>query len=186
LAGALYLVSSAGNRRFAGYRVDLIPAPGQERSLAGVTHLKKSWLSREVLMAGLFGAVWAVTAGLRWLHKDSNALWLVALLGIGLIYSMSRVYYLKTVPSWNTWRTTAAFFLSAAVLGALGVNLIAPHPGWGVAACLAQVVELGMLLARYRLNQASCGSLGRLGIDRGAALFTSRRSSVQTWVFFSS
>jgi anaerobic dimethyl sulfoxide reductase subunit C (anchor subunit) len=77
-----------------------------------VIHLRKSWLSREVLMAGLFGAAWALAVGLEWLQSTSIVPWLMALLGLGLIYSMARVYRLHTVPAWDTWRTPAAFWLS--------------------------------------------------------------------------
>jgi anaerobic dimethyl sulfoxide reductase subunit B (iron-sulfur subunit) len=127
-----------------------------------VTHLRKSWLSREVLMAGLFGVAWALTAGLEWLQKASFVPWLMAMLGLGLIYSMARVYRLRAVPAWNTWRTPAAFFLSAAVLGALGIRLAVPGPGWAVVAGLALAAEMGIMLT----NQPSMmnGTAGRLRV----------------------
>ena len=40
-----------------------------------VIHLKKSWLSREILLAGLFGAAWAMTAGSQWFWKASPNPW---------------------------------------------------------------------------------------------------------------
>ena len=97
-----------------------------------VIHIKKSWLSREILMAGLFGLTWALTAGLGWLHKASPSPWLMAILGLGLIYSMAQVYLIRAVPSWNSWRTPAAFSLSATTLGILGVMLSSPNFGWGI------------------------------------------------------
>ena len=124
-----------------------------------VTHLKKSWLSREVLMAGLFGVTWALTVGLDWLQKTSLAPWLMAALGLGLVYSMAQVYRLKAVPAWNTWRTPAAFFLSAAVLGALGVNLAAPNPGWAVLAGLALAAEMGLALTAQTSIDGAAGRL---------------------------
>ncbi len=33
---------------------------------------------------------------------------------------MAQVYRIKAVPAWNSWRTNAAFFLSAGVLGLTG------------------------------------------------------------------
>ena len=110
-----------------------------------VLHLKKSWLSREILAAGLFGLAWAGNLVLQ--QETGLARWLMALLGAGLVFSMSQVYRLRAAPLWNTWRTPAAFFLSAAVLGALGVNLATPGPGWGAIACLALVAELGLALS---------------------------------------
>jgi DMSO reductase anchor subunit len=41
------------------------------------------------------------------------------MLGIALIYSMAQVYHLRTMPAWNTWRTTAGFFVTAILLGHL-------------------------------------------------------------------
>jgi DMSO reductase anchor subunit len=35
---------------------------------------------------------------------------------------MAQVYRFKAAPAWNTWRTNAAFFLSAGVLGLTGVS----------------------------------------------------------------
>jgi len=87
---------------------------------------RKSWLSREVLFTGLFGAGWLFTTlqCAIWQRSASAAvLWTIewmavtATLGLGLIYSMSRVYRLPAVPSWNTWRTNAVFMVSTLLLG---------------------------------------------------------------------
>jgi anaerobic dimethyl sulfoxide reductase subunit B (iron-sulfur subunit) len=129
-------------------------------------HLKKSWLSREILLAGLFGISWAVTVGLTWLGEPLQVPWLMALLGVGLVYSMSQVYHLRAVPAWNTWRTPASFFLSAAALGSLGVNLAAPRPGWAAVAGLALAAELGIALAVSRPvgGKASRARIALLGL----------------------
>jgi anaerobic dimethyl sulfoxide reductase subunit B (iron-sulfur subunit) len=121
-----------------------------------VIHLKKSWLSRETLMAGLFGAAWVLTAGLEWFHKAIPGPWLMAILGLGLIYSMVRVYLIRAVPTWNSWRTLAAFFLSATTLGVLGVKLNTPFPGWAFIVGFALTAEMGMTLtARPSVNGAA-------------------------------
>jgi anaerobic dimethyl sulfoxide reductase subunit B (iron-sulfur subunit) len=88
-----------------------------------LAHLRKSWLSREVLYAGLFGAGWLVTTleSAIWHHNTAILTWLTALLGFGLVYSMSQVYRLPSVPAWDTWRTTVCFMLSALLLGLLGM-----------------------------------------------------------------
>ncbi len=123
-----------------------------------VIHLKKSWLSREVLMAGLFGTAWAYTAGSAWLLKATPHPWPMAILGLGLIYCMARVYHLRSVPGWNSWRTLASFLLSAAVLGALGLHLSSPQMRWMVVAGLGMLAEVGLLLP---INQTH-GIAGRL------------------------
>ena len=87
-----------------------------------------------------------LTAVLDKLHKASPSPWLMAVLGLGLIYSMSQVYLIRAVPSWNSWRTVAAFSLSATSLGILGVMLNRPNFGWGFIVGLALSAEMGMAL----------------------------------------
>jgi len=130
-----------------------------------VTHLKKSWLSREVLMAGFFGASWIGTAGWEWFHKATPSYWPMALLGAGLVYSMARVYRLRAVPSWNTWRTQATFFLTAIVLGVLGMNLFVPISGWVWIAGLALMVELVMTLTSKTVIGSLAGTLRTIFIS---------------------
>ncbi len=137
-----------------------------------VVHLKKSWLSREVLLAGLFGAAWAVQAGAQLLWKVSPRPWLMAVLGLGLIYSTARIYLLRAVPAWNSWRTPAAFLLTAVTLGALGVQLASPSPGWSILAGIGMMAEMGLMLTaqpavgdtagRMRINLLVLGMIGVL------------------------
>jgi DMSO reductase iron-sulfur subunit len=96
------------------------------RALAGV---RTSWLSRELLFTGLFGAGWAATVVLdSWTDAPGQLRFGVpaaaALAGVALVYSMARVYRLRTVDEWNTPRTTAEFLATAAVLGALAAGLL--------------------------------------------------------------
>jgi DMSO reductase anchor subunit len=111
-----------------------------------VIHIRKSWLSRELLMTGLFGAAWVVTVGMGWLDDTSPSPWPMAILGLGLIYSMSRVYRLRAVPGWNTWRTPAAFFLSAFTLGFLGIRPFISLPGETYIVGIALLAELAMVM----------------------------------------
>ncbi len=121
-----------------------------------VIHVKKSWLSREVLLACLFGTTWAVTAGWIGLGKASVSRWPMALLGIATVYCMGQVYLLRAVPPWNSWRTPLGFFLSVVVLGALGMNLLLPGFGWVIAAGIAILAELGLTLSdQYAAKHAA-------------------------------
>ena len=124
-----------------------------------VIHLKKSWLSREILMAGLFGATWAVAVGLQYLWKISPNPWPLAILGLGLIYCMAQVYHLRAVPAWNSWHTNAAFFLSAMTLGALGVNIAVPHPEWVILAGIGMIAGMLMLLTTPSAIDDTAGKL---------------------------
>jgi anaerobic dimethyl sulfoxide reductase subunit B (iron-sulfur subunit) len=84
-----------------------------------LAHLKKSWLSKEILFALLFGMGWLVTTGeALFLHRVTpEAIGITAALGLGLVYSMSQVYRLATMPGWNTWRTNAGFLVSTFLMG---------------------------------------------------------------------
>jgi len=76
-------------------------------------NLGKSWLSREILLLGIFSA-----SCFFWLLFQSFWLgWLTSFLGFGLIYSMSNVYRLRSVSAWNSARTLVSFILSAFLLG---------------------------------------------------------------------
>jgi anaerobic dimethyl sulfoxide reductase subunit B (iron-sulfur subunit) len=126
-----------------------------------VIHLKKSWLSREIMMSGLFGGAWAVAVILQGYYKISPKPWPMAIFGLGLIYCMARVYHLRAVPSWNSWRTPVTFLLSAAILGTLGVNVAAPHFKWSIIAGIALMVEMGLILTE---KSAGADTLSRLRI----------------------
>lgn len=89
-----------------------------------VVNVGSSWLSREILFTvlyGLFGLLYiGVVSGRVKLAGWRNALgWLVSLSGIGLVYSMSRIYMIEAVPSWNTVATPIAFFTATLLLGGL-------------------------------------------------------------------
>ena len=84
-----------------------------------LSHLKKSWLSREILTFGLFGLSWL----LCWILPGMGKLPL-AVCGIGLVYSMAQVYRLRSIPAWDTNRTLLMFTVSAVVLGGLGLEIL--------------------------------------------------------------
>ena len=63
-----------------------------------ITNVGTSWLSREILFVGLFGAgllLWLITLN-AWARR------LAAILGLAFVYVMSRVYTIPTVPFWNS------------------------------------------------------------------------------------
>lgn len=145
----------------AGGLISFLHLGRQRNAWRAMTHLRKSWLSREILLAGLFGAAWALTISLAWLQITSFVPWLMAALGVGMVYSMARVYRLESVPAWNTWRTPAAFFLSAGVLGVLGINLMITDSRWALAAGFALAVELFLA---FTAPHAANWQAGRLRI----------------------
>ena len=122
-----------------------------------LVHLRKSWLSREVLLSGLFMAAWALTAGLKVFQMPPFTVWIMALAGVVLVYCMAQVYRLKTVPQWNSWRTALSFFLSTLVLGGSAVNLFTPSIEWVIIFGLALLVELILALA----DRSFTGGIGQ-------------------------
>jgi DMSO reductase iron-sulfur subunit len=132
-----------------------------------LSHLKKSWLSREILIFGLFGASWIISLAMPGMGKLP-----LALFGIGLVYSMARVYHLHVMVKWDTWRTTAGFFITAFLLGQLltmNFQQVNGALAWGIAAALL-ACELGLLLSakekvhetahRFRVGLIATGMLG--------------------------
>lgn len=97
------------------------------RALNALRHLDSSWLSREILFGLLFAAIggtFAFTQWFKWLTpRLRQALaGLAALVGLGLIWSMTMVYLLPTVPAWDSWATPARFFATTFLLGSLAVG----------------------------------------------------------------
>jgi DMSO reductase anchor subunit len=88
-------------------------------------NLRRSSLSREVLFTALFGLGWLLTvlANMTSHRGTLEVTAITATLGLGLVYSMSRVYRLPAAPGWNTWRTNLGFMMSALLLG---LSLMAP------------------------------------------------------------
>jgi formate dehydrogenase iron-sulfur subunit len=176
----LPLLLSIGILLGVGGMISFLHLGKKRNAWRAVVHLKKSWLSREILLAGLFGLAWAASVGLQGQQEAAFTRGLMALLGIGLVFSMSQVYRLRAVPVWNTWRTPAAFILSTAVLGSLGVNLAAPAPGWALLAGFALLAELILALTampspagwadRLRLASLGLALAGTLLLLLGATL----------------
>jgi anaerobic dimethyl sulfoxide reductase subunit C len=126
--------------------VSLLHLGTPRRALRALSNLRASWLSREILFLGLFAGGWALLVALQWSGSGSvapdhprvaepgpggapggtvvGAMAAVVAAGAGLLYSMSRVYRLRTVPAWDSRLTTGTFFLSAGALGSLVAALI--------------------------------------------------------------
>jgi anaerobic dimethyl sulfoxide reductase subunit C (anchor subunit) len=112
-------------------------------SLQAVKNFKSSWLSREICSINLF-AGW-LTGMAVWAHIRPAALagWLMlagSLAGGAVLYAMSRVYRLRTVPTWNHAGTPLAFAGSALLLGGLLCAMVSQAVG------LLQMVDPGAML----------------------------------------
>jgi anaerobic dimethyl sulfoxide reductase subunit C len=92
-----------------------------------VANLGSSWLSREIVCGVLFAGAGALFAFLQWTKQGSarlrNAVGLIAAaIGLALVFSMARVYLLRTVPVWNTIATPIMFFVTTFLLGSLAIG----------------------------------------------------------------
>ena len=97
---------------------------------------------------------------------------LTALLGLALIDCMAQVYRLHSVPAWDSWRTELRFFLSAALLGILGMT---PLLAWMHLRPL-QWPQAGLLVLALLITQAAITwnkplSLERKGLQLALILF---------------
>ncbi|HEX2998020.1 MAG TPA: DmsC/YnfH family molybdoenzyme membrane anchor subunit [Anaerolineales bacterium] len=101
----------------------------KKRAWRALSNLRKSWLSREILFTGLFGAGWllSILAKTFWQRGAVEWIGLTATLGLGLVYSMSRVYQLPAISAWNTRRTNLVFMVSTLLLGQSLMAVLLPH-----------------------------------------------------------
>ena len=107
--------------------VSLTHLGSPSRALYSLDNLAASWLSREVLVVCLVAGCGAVLGLMLWRSWGSRSLRrvlaaLTAAFGLALIFAMSRVYMLATVPPWDRFATPLAFFSTTALLGVLTVT----------------------------------------------------------------
>jgi len=113
----------------AGFIASLLHLGNPLNAPRALTHIGSSWLSREILFGVLFAIAGFLFAVLQWRKILSptlrNLIAIVAgLLGLGLVFTMSMVYYsLPAVPGWNTLATPLWFFATTFLLGALSIGV---------------------------------------------------------------
>ncbi|AQP45229.1 dimethyl sulfoxide reductase anchor subunit family protein [Tessaracoccus flavus] len=96
------------------------------RAPNAILHWQESWLSREILLGIAFlvlGAAFAITEWFKLFHfRLRQALAAAtAVVGLLLVYAISQVYSLRTVPAWATSFTAIRFFTTTLLLGGLAV-----------------------------------------------------------------
>lgn len=115
LALFLILVATAASFFHLGNPVN---APKAMRNLSG------SWLSREILAIGIY-ALLLVAALLIAEAGAANGIFRLLLLlasvaGVTLLWAMTRVYLIPTIPPWNHWYTPVSFAATTLCLGLVG------------------------------------------------------------------
>jgi anaerobic dimethyl sulfoxide reductase subunit C (anchor subunit) len=93
-------------------------------------NFRHSWLSREIIAVNLLAGILAVMVGLTCIRHGALIGWLMpvgSLAGGAVLYAMTRLYHLRTVPSWNNRGTPSRFLgsalLSGGVLFMLALNM---------------------------------------------------------------
>lgn len=97
------------------------------RAVNSIRHFPASPLSVEIVVGMAFLGLGALYAVLQWFKWGSHMLRQIiavvtALVGAGLVYAISQVYSLSTVPAWATFHTPLRFFITAFLLGGLAVG----------------------------------------------------------------
>lgn len=121
---ALYAI---GPLLVAGLAASTMHLGSPLKAINAVRHWDGSWLSREILIGMAFLGLGALFALMHWFKLGTFRLRqvvavLAALVGAALVYAISQVYSLSTVPAWATYHTPVRFFITAFLLGGLAVG----------------------------------------------------------------
>lgn len=91
-------------------------------------NLENSWLSREILALGLYSLGLAAWLTARWLEPGgaSGAVLSLAVptVGLFLLWTMTRVYTVATIPAWNSGHTPLSFAATSLCLGLLTLIIL--------------------------------------------------------------
>lgn len=103
---------------------------------------RRSWLSREVLLFGLFFASLAATTAIAWVGShsaqvsalDAQALqcvaWISVAFGVAGTIASAFIYLVPARPAWNMIHTPVDFLLSAALIGSTVLPVLAMIASW--------------------------------------------------------
>jgi anaerobic dimethyl sulfoxide reductase subunit C (anchor subunit) len=161
-----------------GLLASLLHLGRPQRAFMAIRRLNKSWISREVILAGAFCLSTASLAISAWRSPPSfsPSTWLLGLstiLGVGLVYAMAQVYRLRTAPVWAGPLTGPGFFLTGLLLGGLSLSLLSPKAldpilSAGLLGCL--IVQVGVILWETLQSSRVGSNLQPLAIVRAACL----------------
>ncbi|GEM_PF-1474062 len=100
-------------------------------SVYALSNLETSWLSREILFVSLFLFALALVSFILYFKKPGVKYYRTfipgaAVIGLIMVYTMSRLYMIPTVPPWNSLSTLVGFYSTALLMGSafvLGLSL---------------------------------------------------------------
>jgi len=91
-----------------------------------LNNIRKSWLSREILFLVLF-TIFAVVYTYMVHYSELSIVIAISgsVCGVLAIFSMAKIYMLKTIPIWNQYSTIIQFFSTTIILGIVFILSIA-------------------------------------------------------------
>ncbi len=98
------------------------------RAYRAVLNLRSSWLSREIFTVSLFAGCVALQAGYTLVQDPGTLspaiLLFTSVVALALVFCISRVYMLRTMPAWNSWSTFVSFLSAALLLGSMAALVL--------------------------------------------------------------
>lgn len=90
-----------------------------------VMNIGSSWLSREILFAGLFLGMLVLTYLMERSNKSLGIVSIVTgVVGAGAVFTMASVYATTIIPAWTHLNTYVGFFGTMIVFGAIGYGMM--------------------------------------------------------------
>lgn len=134
--------------------------------------LRTSWLSREIVVFGMFAPL-ALATGVLTLRGGAPALllWFTPLLGIAGVVSSAMLYHDTQRPCWHGRRSIQSFLGTCAVLGLAAAWWSTPHTAW---------LALGLVLAATVRIAGEHGLLRHAGDDIADEPFP-RNGDLERW-----
>lgn len=91
-------------------------------AINSINNWKKSWLSKEIIFVVLFMLILTINLISHVIGWSQGSFFLLTsilgvVIGISVVYSMSKLYMLRTIPVWNGFNTYLQFFSSSIILG---------------------------------------------------------------------
>jgi anaerobic dimethyl sulfoxide reductase subunit C (anchor subunit) len=113
-----------------------------------LNNLSGSWLSREILAIGIFTASLAATFILGWVTGTAQYLKYLMVLssvsGLALLWTMTRIYVMPTIPAWNSWYTPVSFVSTALSLGLLTLLFMGAVSSINIADHIVRVFSIAL------------------------------------------
>jgi len=112
-----------------GLIVSLFHLGHPEKAMKAFYNVKASWLSREGLLMGILTMTLCFLAILHIFGPVSRdvikpILWTATVISLVLVFCMSKIYLLRTVPAWNRNTTPIAFYATTILLGAVAYAVV--------------------------------------------------------------